>query len=488
MLTPLAVSPRQLREFFTESGYTHEQFVRNPLLRDLPSSRLGNLPTLLANTDEPTPLNILLRWFFLGEPQDHGRVAGQVPAAVIRELLETGLLVQEESRLIPAAMLNPCETSLFAADPARMLESADSSGLVLWPNPSTRLLQMFTIRRPFGETLDLGAGCGILAVLAAGHSGHVVATDLNPRTSEFIAFNAWLNEVSNVEWLTGDTFGPVEGRTFDLIFSNPPFFVTPSGDQIFCESRFELDGFCRELVRAAPAYLNEGGYLQITLEWVELKGQAWQDRLMEWLKDSGCDVWALRCYARSAADYASERIGRMMPYSPESVQQRHDDWMKYYRARNVEEIHGGILAMRKRTGANWVRIEEAPGLDFSEPFGHAIDELFANQDRLETDRSIAQMLAWRPRVAPDARIDQQLHWSAGQWKPLSTQIKRSVGLPSSLAMDPQVMEFLRRCDGTRTLSELAQDLAAAVKVNLEQVRQDSCAIIRKLAERRLVLL
>ena len=122
----------------------------------------------------------------------------------------------------------------------------------------------------------------------------------------------------------------------------------------------ELDGYCRELIRAAPRYLNEGGFLQITFEWVQVKGQSWQDRLAEWLEDTGCDAWVLRSYARTAAAYASERIGGMMPYSPLTANQRFDEWMAYYRARGVEEIQGGILAMRRRSGKNWIRIEEVP--------------------------------------------------------------------------------------------------------------------------------
>jgi hypothetical protein len=85
------------------------------------------------------------------------------------------------------------------------------------------------------------------------------------------------------------------------------------------------------------------------------------------------------------------------------------------------------------------------------------------------------------------RIDQQLHLEAGEWKPSSMQLRRHGALPSSLALDPQVADFLRRCDGTRTLHDLGRDLAAAVKVDPEQACQQCCAVMRKLVERRLVL-
>ena len=488
MLTPSSANPKQLLDFFGEAGFTQEQFRQNPMLADLPSRRLGNLPDLRERTSDPTPLNVLLRWFFLGVPQEADSIAGIIPAPVVTQMLEAGMLVRDGGGLTPKVMLTPYHGSLFAADPASTLESSESSGMVLWPNPSTLLLQMFTIRRPLEATLDLGAGCGILAIIAAGHSRRVVATDLNPRATEFARFNVWLNGAQNVECLTGDTFQPVQGQTFDLIASNPPFFVTPSTGQIYCENSMELDSYCRDLVRAAPRYLNEGGFLQITFEWVQVRGQAWQDRLKEWLQDTGCDAWVLRSYARTAAAYASERINGIMPYSPLTTNQRFDEWMHYYRARGVEEIQGGILAMRRRSGNNWIRIEEVAGLDGREPFGESVLEMFANQDRLEADRSVEQMMAWKPRLPSDVRIDQQLHLEGTAWKPSSMVLKRPGALPSSLALDPLVADFLRKCDGSRTLNDLGRDLAAAVKIDPEQVRQQCCAVTRKLVERRLVLL
>jgi len=488
MLAPLAANPKPLLDFFREAGFTHEQFKQNPTLRDLPSQRLGNLPELVERTAEPTALNALLRGFFLGVPLEAESFAKLVPAPVVTLMLEAGMLVRDGGRLTPTVMLTPCEGFLFAADPARKLESPEASGMVLWPNPSTRLLQMFTIRRPAEATLDLGAGCGILAILASSHSRRVVATDLNPRATGFASFNVWLNGIKNVECLTGDTFEPVRGRTFDLIVSNPPFFVTPSSDQIYCENSMELDGYCRELIRAAPSYLNESGYLQLTLEWVQVRGQSWRDRLAEWLTDTGCDGWVLRSYVRSGAAYAAERIGRMMPYSPLTANQRFDEWMAYYRARGVEEVQGGILAMRRRSGKNWIRIEDVASLDSAQPFGESIVELFANQDKLETDLSMEQMMAWKPRLPSDAHIDQQLDLVAGEWKPASMQLRRPGVLPGFLALDSQVAGFLGGCDGGRTLYELGQDLAAVVKIDPDQVRQQCCTVIRKLAERRLVLL
>ncbi len=132
-------------------------------------------------------------------------------------------------------MLFPADKFIFAADHTSKIDAGDPD-LVLWPNPTSRLLSRFTVRRPSRATLDLGTGTGIQALAAAAHSERVVATDLNSRAVAFALFNARLNGIENVECLCGNGFEPVAGRKFDLIVSNPPFFITPAAQYLFCDN------------------------------------------------------------------------------------------------------------------------------------------------------------------------------------------------------------------------------------------------------------
>src|SRR4030081_1038241 len=108
---------------------------------------------------------------------------------------------------------------MVLVDQARYFDSAITD--------SSRLLARLTIRRSIEVALDLGTGCGYQAVLAARHAERVIATDVNPRALAFTSFNALLNGAPNVECRQGDRFAAVEGLTFDLIASNPPFVVSP---------------------------------------------------------------------------------------------------------------------------------------------------------------------------------------------------------------------------------------------------------------------
>jgi len=73
--------------------------------------------------------------------------------------------------------------------------------------------------------LDMGTGCGILAVLAAVKAKKVVAVDINPYAIKCAKKNAEFNGVENkIEFRLGELFQPISSNeTFDLIIFNPPY-------------------------------------------------------------------------------------------------------------------------------------------------------------------------------------------------------------------------------------------------------------------------
>lgn len=116
---------------------------------------------------------------------------------------------------------------------------------VVWPgvfNPvvfrTGRLLAEFVARTPLLAqpksealtALDMGTGCGVLAIFAALRGYRVTAVDVVPQAVSCARANAILNHVDDrVSVQAGDLFAPIKGQTFDVVlFSLPKFRGRPA--------------------------------------------------------------------------------------------------------------------------------------------------------------------------------------------------------------------------------------------------------------------
>ncbi len=470
----------RLRAFFDEAGYTESNLRKHLGAAELPSSQLRNRPRLFDRTSAATQLNTLLRWFWIGSAQDAQQIAGLIPDDFLALLLESGLLAAEAGMLAPRAMLLHFDGFLVASDHPTAIENKQAE-MVLWPNPTSKFLSRFAVSRHSRATLDLGTGSGILSLMASRFSDAVVATDLNPRAVECARFNARLNGIDNIEVFGGDCFAPVAGRCFDLILSNPPFFITPQTDYMFCDNPMDLDGLCRRLVKEGPAHLNEGGYMQMLCEWAQIKGQPWEERVAEWLQGTGCDAWVMKGLTQNPEEYAQHRIRETSQDTSEDAA-NYELYMSYYRRRQVEAIHDGLFVMRRRTGQNFVRIEEVPPTP-SGNLGEMVLSTFAAHDVLRENNTDEKLLALSPRLADHVRLEQVCFASDSQWKAETLNLRLTSGFAFHVTVQPLVAEFLISLDGTRTAETAIRDFAAKANAPVEKVLIECISMVRKLIER-----
>ena len=118
-----------------------------------------------------------------------------------------------------------------------------------------------------GETvLDMGAGCGILGIIAAEKAAKVVVVDINPYAVRCAKENAKLNRVADtIFFVQGDLFTPIKiGEKFSLILFNAPYLPSESIEDASW-LRFAWTGGVtgREVIdrfiRKAPKYLKKDG-------------------------------------------------------------------------------------------------------------------------------------------------------------------------------------------------------------------------------------
>ncbi|MFB8105813.1 HemK2/MTQ2 family protein methyltransferase [Streptomyces sp. NPDC056007] len=137
------------------------------------------------------------------------------------------------------------------------------------PQHDTHLLLRALARetvRPGSHVIDLGTGSGLLAVAAARRGAHVTAVDLGRRAVITARLNALLAR-QRVTVHRGDLAGPVPGRSYDLVLSNPPYVPSPLGPpprrgsarawDAGHDGRAVVDRICD----AAPHLLRRGGVL-----------------------------------------------------------------------------------------------------------------------------------------------------------------------------------------------------------------------------------
>ena len=81
--------------------------------------------------------------------------------------------------------------------------------------------------------LEIGTGCGILAVLAADKAKSVVAVDINPHALKCASRNAETNRVNEkIEFRQGDLFQPIKrDERFSLILFNSPYLPSEPDEE-----------------------------------------------------------------------------------------------------------------------------------------------------------------------------------------------------------------------------------------------------------------
>jgi release factor glutamine methyltransferase len=150
--------------------------------------------------------------------------------------------------------------------------------LVYRPREDSELLAENLEVKEGEEVLELGAGSGLLSIIAAKKGGKVTATDINPHAVEAAKENAKRNKVE-IEVLEGDLFEPVRGRKFDLIIFNAPY-LPPSPEEPFplrpVDYSYHSSDVMKRFAKQYKKFLKPGGRALITnseLSRVELEGK-----------------------------------------------------------------------------------------------------------------------------------------------------------------------------------------------------------------------
>ncbi len=122
--------------------------------------------------------------------------------------------------------------------------------------------------------LDIGAGTGLVTLMLAQRSNaRIVAIepdhDSFQQASENIAGSPWGNRIMVVGCRLQDYFP--QNRKFDLIVSNPPYFIgsLKNPDNKIASARHDVDLSQNDLLEGATRLLETGGIFEVIMSYAE---------------------------------------------------------------------------------------------------------------------------------------------------------------------------------------------------------------------------
>ena len=436
-------------------------------------ARRAHRPVALRRLESAGPLAVPARLFLLDSDASVDEAERALGSEALAALADLRLVVETNGTLRGTVRLVPQGDLLIASDLAGEGGRADHVAGVHRPSVT---LSDLTVRRPVERALDMGTGCGIQALLAAGHAERVVATDVNERALAFTDLNAALNGVENVELRAGSFFEPVAGERFGLVVSNPPYVISPEASFLFRDSGLGRDLVSERLVGELPAFLEPGGFATITASWVE-EGEPLA-RPLAWLEGSDCDAWLFHTGTEAVLDTAAawnlDREGDEEDYA-EAV----DRWLAYFRAEGIERIGYGAFVLRRRDGETWIRTHELPDRDRRDTSPHVL-RLFENADALARLGGDEALLEAKLALVSGAVVETRARHDEDGWEE-EWALGLAEGIPFVAELDRVTASFVAALDGSRPLGEILGDLAAASD-SPERLRESGLRVARELLE------
>ncbi|MBD2899469.1 Release factor glutamine methyltransferase [Actinomadura sp. RB99] len=473
---------RRVRAAFEDAGYTVGG-VRE-LLGPVAGGALARdeiVPALRA-TRGGSALELLTRLFWLQVPVD----AAALAAAGLddRDLFAAGLAEPSGAEVRPLLHAEPLESvsgeghagyvvSDLKVRPGSGTVPADDH--VVGAGGASANLARLVVHRAVDNVLDLGTGCGVQAVHLHDRlrPGRITATDVNPRALELAAMSFALSGTDGVELLEGSLLEPVRGRRFDLIVSNPPFVVAPSGDRRFTyrESGMPGDDFCRRLVGAAPEMLEDGGYCQLLANWLHVDGVPWEERVGAWT--AGCDAWIVQRDVQDPAEYAELWLRDSCEAGTPEYRARYDAWLDHFERQGVTGIGFGWITLR-RSDRPSVRIEELRQA-VDQPVGAYVEGVldgFGNAEKFSTGCG--------SRVRAAAGLVQEQVGPPGAEDPERIVLRQTAGLRRAAGVGTVEAALAGVCDGGLPIDPLLDAIAQLTGMDPGQVRAHAEAVLPEL--------
>ncbi|GAA4815695.1 DUF7059 domain-containing protein [Tomitella cavernea] len=501
--SPLVTLAPRLREAFEAQHYDADTLMA--ILGDDGHDALGR--------GEPVPVRraaagtghtgTLIRLLLVGDDCPRREAAAALAPVDVDEAVAAGLLEASGDSVRAALDVRPMD---LGAGTRWMISDLDGSmrrcttapDHVLGVGHASLSLLRATPTAPVDTVLDVGAGCGVQAVHAAGYARRITATDVSARALEFAAAGCALNDV-DVELLRGPWYEPAAGRRFDRIVANPPFVVgRGTVDHTYRDSGLPLDGASETMISGALAHLAPGGVATMLASWVHLRGEDWRSRVAGWLPDDGLEAWIVQRDVADPALYVGTwmRDAGLDPRDPAHATLA-DDWLAHFKAAGVEGVGFGFVYLQRTDEPTSLTAEDLRH-GFDDPLG---DEALDHLSRAAWLRR-ADVAASRFRFDPATALERVLLPTAAAssapahdapaadedtWREAVTRLHRGGGPRWQHEVDEASLQLLTGLGrGELTTAQVAGLLAAARGADADALTGEATALVTALVRHGLL--
>lgn len=301
----------------------------------------------------------VMRLWCLGQSLPAAAAAEALDEETVAELVAARLLQRAGDDLVsPWRVVTFLQRHLLVTPPAHAVAFRPEDPVAYVGQESLFFAPFVVGAERCDRALDIGAGAGLLSVLAP--TREVVAVELDPFAAEVARFNVSMGGHDHVRVVEGDLFGPVAGERFDLVIANPPFLPAPAGVTLpLCGDGGPTgDRMLRRLLAGVEEHLTAHGR---ALVYGEDLGSEDEPGIAAWLREDG----ALRdrdvtVYVTSSRfnDRTSIRLTALWQACGASEEDSWSAWHELTAGRPSSHHHGFIIDVRPGPGRLVVRHSE----------------------------------------------------------------------------------------------------------------------------------
>jgi methylase of polypeptide subunit release factors len=428
-------------------------------------------------------LDLLIRLFMDVELVERAIIERMLSAPAVAILEGFGLLCpfgSDPRQAHAAVLLYPAESLWIVSDlnvsPVGPRETALQEDAV-YPaiTRNTRHFLASLPRTPCDGFLELCAGTGIAALLAASYARQTWAADITERSTWFARFNAALNGISNCAAVQGDLYQPVSGQVFDRIVAHPPYMPSLEQKYIFRDGGEDGEQITRRIIAGLPEHLAPGGRFYGTCMLTDRRGGRAEQRIRDMLGDRAgeFDVVVVVFQTFQPTEYYF-RLALAGRATLDDVARRHEIFGRL----EVEQLVYCSMVIQRMTASRpafTTRRQAGPATGASE-----IEWLLGWESAMAQEQAVRGLLEARPSASPHTRLRLTQVLRTGDWVPDECTLATTVPFALEAKCPPWTAGLVARCDGRRTTREHLQLLKQAGEIPSDAPEAEFVKLVRSL--------